>query len=404
MMHPFVNKYRSLFIRLVSTILSIFRLKRFSVLKVLFFIFEFPVEILGDIVFLYKRIFPKTFINPHKILIVRIDRMGDVLFSTSLVSSIKEIYPHCQIDYVINPQSKDVLLGNPYVSNIFYWTDPIFQVASPRGRKTTSFLRVFISAFRVIKILRNNEYDYLINGRALLPSSNFWWFLVRAKRLISFDISGQSFFSDSWARYDLKNEEWENYNNLLLPLKTNRNTPGTPLFFNFNDTIFDSVALQKLKDRKYFVCAPVSFDKNKQWNADYWGEVLRFCISAGNAIVLTGESHQKEYLKQIRNFIQDPDDVMVVTDASVAKLASLYRESVGFLGIESFPAHLALTLKKHIFCSMNYVMYYFKGMSRSFSSLSARSMLPRDPFVHTFSIHDSPGAVISLLEKSGLVR
>ncbi|MCL5012012.1 MAG: glycosyltransferase family 9 protein [Patescibacteria group bacterium] len=403
-MNSLISKYKGIFVRLASVASSIFRLRRFSVLKLFFLVLEFPIELFGDIIFSYKRIFQRTFINPHKILIVRVDRMGDVLFSTSLVLAIKEVYPHCQIDYIVHPQSRDVLLKNPHVSNIFSWVDPVFQVVSSREYKTTSFFNVFVSAIGAIKVLRGNKYDYIINGRALTPSSNFWWFLVRAKRLISFDISEQSFLSDFWARYDLKSEEWENYNNLLLPLGIKRNIPGIPLFFNFNNTVFDSVKLRILKNKRYFVCSPVSFDSDKQWNIYYWGEILRFCVSAGNMIVLTGTPNQKLYLEQIKNFIQDPDDIVVVTDIPLADLASLYQKSSGFLGVESFPAHLALALNKHIFCGMNYAAYYLKGMSHLFSSLSARSMLTRGSLVHTFSIYDSAGPVILLLEKSGMIR
>ena len=65
-----------------------------KLLKFFYLLVLLTVEIIGDLLFLWKRFSCKKNINPEKILIARIDQFGDVLFSTFLVSLIKKKYPN----------------------------------------------------------------------------------------------------------------------------------------------------------------------------------------------------------------------------------------------------------------------------------------------------------------------
>jgi hypothetical protein len=86
--------------------------------KFLYLLFLFPIEILGDL-FTIKKIFsPAKLPNLNKILIVKTDQFGDVLFSTFLVPLIKKEHKAVEIHYLINPKTSVLLEKNPYIDKL----------------------------------------------------------------------------------------------------------------------------------------------------------------------------------------------------------------------------------------------------------------------------------------------
>ena len=53
-----------------------------------------------------------------KILFVMPRSAGDVLCSTSLLRSIKELYPECVLHFATERQFFDILKDNPYIDEI----------------------------------------------------------------------------------------------------------------------------------------------------------------------------------------------------------------------------------------------------------------------------------------------
>ena len=53
--------------------------------------------------------------NFKRILIVRTDRIGDVLLSTPVIKALRENYPNSYIAMMVSPHTKDIVEGNPYL-------------------------------------------------------------------------------------------------------------------------------------------------------------------------------------------------------------------------------------------------------------------------------------------------
>ncbi len=52
-------------------------------------------------------------VAPKKILIVRTDRIGDVVLSTPVIENLRAAYPEAHIAFMCRPYTKDALIGNP---------------------------------------------------------------------------------------------------------------------------------------------------------------------------------------------------------------------------------------------------------------------------------------------------
>ena len=53
----------------------------------------------------------------HRFLIVRTDRMGDVILSTPVLTAIKQSYPHAETTMLIRDYTKDLISGHPDLDN-----------------------------------------------------------------------------------------------------------------------------------------------------------------------------------------------------------------------------------------------------------------------------------------------
>jgi heptosyltransferase-2 len=73
-----------------------------------------------------------------RILIVRTDRIGDVLLSTPAIKALRDKYPHAYIAMMVAPYAKDIVDGNPYLDEvIIYDKDNLHK----RWRDTIRFSR-----------------------------------------------------------------------------------------------------------------------------------------------------------------------------------------------------------------------------------------------------------------------
>lgn len=75
-----------------------------------------------------------------KILVISLDALGAVLSHTSILLALKRKFPVSTIYWVILENAKNILLNNPYIDRLFFWTDEHRM------------------------ILRNIEFDYVLNA------------------------------------------------------------------------------------------------------------------------------------------------------------------------------------------------------------------------------------------------
>lgn len=352
-----------------------------KIFKMAWFLLAWPFELLGDLLIRLPTI--KQLPDNPKILFVKIDQLGDVLFSTFLLPIIKDKYPASQIDYLINRRSSAVLQNNPLIHRVYYWQDLVLQ--NIPGRQRFSLIQgisrtvySWLDNLLCWRQLARQKYDLIINVRAFWPSSNWPWFWLRSK-LVAFDLSQASCLTNYRADYNLRAEEWQNYLNLLQPLDINLNDLKQPYFpqhfFNFSP-------LSQTIESPYWCLSPVSFDPEKTWSSADWIEFIKYFLVAGprNRLVLIGLPNHKDWLKPIMDNFSSQPRVTCFTNLSIPQLAELLKNSQGLIGIDSFAAHLAIALGRPVSCLVNSRLFYVSGLSRS-SLIDGRSMLPRLPLV-----------------------
>ena len=87
--------------------------------------------------------------NFRRILIVRTDRIGDVLLSTPVIKALRDAYPNAYIAMMVGPAARDIVEGNPYLDEaVVYDKD---------GRHKT-----WMESVRFARTLKKKKFDLAV--------------------------------------------------------------------------------------------------------------------------------------------------------------------------------------------------------------------------------------------------
>jgi len=86
-------------------------------------------DFFGSIVFLpFKLLKNKIPGNIGKILIIRLDHIGDVVFSTMVPQNLKSHYKGAKITLLVGSWGKgDIVINNPYIDEVICYDAPWFD-------------------------------------------------------------------------------------------------------------------------------------------------------------------------------------------------------------------------------------------------------------------------------------
>ncbi|MDP2913138.1 MAG: lipopolysaccharide heptosyltransferase II [Candidatus Omnitrophota bacterium] len=59
--------------------------------------------------------------NYKNILIIRLDKMGDVILSTPVIKTMREAFPNSRITFMVRPYTRQIVEGNPYLDEVLVY-------------------------------------------------------------------------------------------------------------------------------------------------------------------------------------------------------------------------------------------------------------------------------------------
>jgi heptosyltransferase-2 len=307
----------------------VFKKKTYLFLVVLF-------DILGYIFFSPSKLFKKKF-APKKILIVRLDHIGDFICTTPLFKIIKNNYPTSKLSVLVNPVVKNLADKNPYIDEVL-----IFEAFHLSREKKVS-LRSIIT---LIKKIREGKFDLGIEPRGDLVSIIIM-FLGRVRYRAGYGITGGGFLLDKEVKYDKNKHIIEKNKELLKVLNLSMEEEVYPeVYFDEEDQRYIEKILEEINYRKGkgVVLHPFAGTEAKQWNREKFKELITKLKEKGWSIFLVGTEKDKHNYKDIYD---------LRGKLTLAQLAYLIKRVGFFIGLDSGPAHIASSLgvKSLIICS-----------------------------------------------------
>jgi len=105
--------------------------------------------------FYRKSLPPPTDIK--KILVVKLDHIGDVVLATPVLTNLRLHYPHAHIAMLAGSWSKQVVQYNPHLDEILCYDSPFFRRSS--GNMTLK------NTMQILRWLKNERYDLIVELR-----------------------------------------------------------------------------------------------------------------------------------------------------------------------------------------------------------------------------------------------
>lgn len=293
-------------------------------------------------IFSMSRRFPKA-TCPKRILVIRLDNMGDVIMSTGVFRQLKKRYPEAKITGLVGAWGEPVLRNNPNVAEVIVHNCPWFN---PQGRK--NYIGWFFRDYpAVLRRIRSGRFDLGIDLRSDFRHILFFLFWGGAKYRFGHDRSGGEFLLNEKIPYpDFVHEIEKNFQ-ILEPLgiKNLSFEEKRPEFFLRGQErskiagIFAKFSVSE-GDLK-IVIHPGAANILRRWPTEYFGEVANWLIDVCQAKVFAvGGPAERELGVRLSGLTQGRV-INLAGRLTLSETAALIEKSSLFLGNDSALGHLA---------------------------------------------------------------
>lgn len=292
---------------------------------------------------------------PKKILVVRLDQLGDLLQTLPVFESLRESYPKAKIGFLTTTQGADIQGITNLADEVYIWDCAWFG-----NRKPTS------SIWDVFRWIRRSNYDCALELRGDIR-------LIALIRLagvpfvIGYGATGGGFLLDvevPWSRkihavdrnlalVEALGGKVKNRIPVLAPCE--KQAPAIP---------------SKTSSNHRLIIHPDAGTSAKRWPVDHFIQTINFLLKSENVeIVLVGlnELLGADIEKKLRRPVTN-----LMGKTTFPELVNVFRGSTGLLSNDSGPAHLMAALGKPVWVVWS-------------GTASAGEWAPRGPMVKLFT-------------------
>lgn len=277
-----------------------------------------------------------------KILIIRLDNLGDVILATPFIKAVKRNFPNAKIDILIKSLTKDILINNPHLNKIITF-EPFWMGSS----KPFNFFQIIGS----IKKLRKEKYNIIFELRGN-PFNILFASLIGSKYRIGYGAQGLGFLLTHLIDYDIKQKhEIERNLDILRILNFKIHSKKPEIFLSKKDEKFAEVFFKKNKINKkdLVVCIhPGAPWFPKRWPKERFAELADKLIEKYKAkIILIGSEDEIKLTNRIINLLKEKNKKNIFNIAgktTTTQLTALIKKCCLFIGNDSGPMHIAATV------------------------------------------------------------
>lgn len=272
-----------------------------------------------------------------RILLVRTDRIGDVVLTIPLVKILRESFPGSYLAFMVRPYTSSLVEGNPYLDEVLIYD------------KDKTHKSVWGSFVFLIKVLMKKKFDLAL---ILHPVNrvHLLCFFAGIPYKVGFDIKAGVLNNIKIHHVKQLGQKHELEYNLefldvlgiekkdiefYIPLKQEREDRVEKMFGESGITAEDTVV----------GINPTASCFSKIWPPEYFVSLIDKLLAKGCKIVLVGSGDKKEVVMKLRSSMKrEVLDLIGKTDIST--LASVLKRVKFFISCDSGPVHIANALGK----------------------------------------------------------
>jgi heptosyltransferase-2 len=268
-----------------------------------------------------------------RILLVRTDRLGDVILTLPMLSALRRCFPDAYIAMLLRRYTGEILEGNPHLNELIWYDRDHANI--PLGE--------------MIATLRMRRFDVAI---VVYPRLRLAWLLWRAGiplrigtgyRYYSFLFNKRVFEH----RKDAKRHEVEYNLNLLRELSCDRERDLKAEFYiavppeaeNNIETLLRSLGIER---KGFVIVHPGSGGSAREWSPENFGR-LAARLASDFHIVVTGTSSEEAKVSAVVRASGNAA-IPLVGKCTLKELAALIGASSLFVSNSTGPLHLAVAM------------------------------------------------------------
>lgn len=267
-----------------------------------------------------------------KILVMRLDRIGDVLLSTPVIKALRGAYPESEISFMASPYAIDIVKGNPYLNEVIVYD----KMGAEKGG---------LGNFKFVASLRKKKYDLAI---ILHPTnrSHLVAFFSGIPERIGYNKKMGMLLTKKiphTKQYGLKHEMDYALGILAyIGVKSPERALYMPITEKSEAKVKKIYAEHGLGDRDTIVVInPTSSCPSKMWPVPKFVEVAHVLAKKHNAkLVIISDAKDKETADNLSRSV-NAKHLNLAGMTTVSDLASVLRRAKVFISNDSGPVHIA---------------------------------------------------------------
>ncbi|MDE1920391.1 MAG: glycosyltransferase family 9 protein [Candidatus Omnitrophica bacterium] len=270
----------------------------------------------------------------HNVLIVRTDRIGDVVLTTPAIKSLRHTYPTARLSILVSPSTRDLVDGNPYLDEV------LVDERQGRHQGLLGFLRLALQ-------LRSRHFDLAVIFHTK-RRYNLACCLAGIPCRLGYKNDKYGFLLThplKDTRHLGEKHEAQYCKDVLRPLGIEDDEMGVfvPLQPEAEAWALGTMRENSLVSNEFIVVHPGASDPAKRWPAADFARVMESLIQRHPfKIVLIGAPQTAPVAAEILRLVPQASQCLNLTGhTTVAQMASLLRRSRLLISNDSGPVHVA---------------------------------------------------------------
>ncbi len=266
-----------------------------------------------------------------RILLVRTDRIGDVVLTTPVFSAIRRQRPDVYLALLVSSANRNLVVGNPYLDEVI-----VYDKLSPQ--------KTWWGVFKFAQMLRKKKFDaaILLHPRA----RNYWMcFLAGIPIRIGYQLKNHGLLTHK-LRYDKpegkKHEAEYNFDFLaLVGIKEPKNLEARVMLQpEFKSQVEDFLP----NNKPYVVFNPSASTNSKIWPSEYFAEVADGLVQKYQVeVVIVGGKEDIKFSHAMQAAMKNPA-VDLTGKFELGALAWVFKSAKLVISNDTGPMHVAAAL------------------------------------------------------------
>jgi lipopolysaccharide heptosyltransferase II len=274
--------------------------------------------------------------NINRILIIRTDRIGDVVLSTPVITATRKAFPRAYIAVMVSPQTKEIVIDNPYINEVIVYDKKV---------KHRSIFQTLCFA----KWLRSKIFDLAL----ILHSTtrvNVITFLAGIPHRVGYKRGKMDFLLTHGFEYKKRlgeKHEAEYSLDILRSIGIDAEMSSLVMSFSSENERKIEYLLQQngLKEgEKIIVLHPDASCPSKMWPLENFARLAddlkdKFAVR----IALVSSPEHVKIGEKVRDLMKH-SPIFLCGETSLGDLAALFKRTTLFISNDSGPVHIAAAI------------------------------------------------------------